>query len=110
MRLDARHRGDARATEREHIETHAYGRAADAGRGSQVHSERRLPVGSRRHELESAARGEDAGAEERREISTFVRFPRATNFAVVASSPGEAAAGFASCPFAVFFAGSCALA
>jgi len=36
---------------------------ADAGRGAQVGSERRLTVGSRPHEVEPPARAEDAGAE-----------------------------------------------
>jgi hypothetical protein len=36
---------------------------ADAGRGPQVSSERRLTVGSRAHEVEPPPRAEDVGAE-----------------------------------------------
>jgi hypothetical protein len=45
---------------------------ADAGRGVQVGSERRLTVRSRPHEVEPPARAEDSGAEAGYEVSAFV--------------------------------------
>src|SRR5438876_5954595 len=45
---------------------------ADAAGGAQVGSERRLTVGSRRHEVEPPARAEDAGAEAGNDVSALV--------------------------------------
>jgi dihydrofolate reductase len=48
---------------------------ADAGRGAQVCPERGLAVGSRRHEVEPAARAEQAGAEAGRYQWLAARWP-----------------------------------
>ena len=45
---------------------------ADAGRGAQVGSERRLTVGSCWHEVEPATSAEDAGAEAGHDVSALV--------------------------------------
>jgi hypothetical protein len=45
---------------------------ADAVRRAQVGTERRLAVGSGRHEIEPAARAEDAAAEARDEVPPLV--------------------------------------
>ena len=42
------------------------------GGGTQVGAERRLTVGSRRHEVEPPARAEDADAEPRHDVSALV--------------------------------------
>jgi hypothetical protein len=45
---------------------------ADAARGAQVGPERRLAVGARRHQVEPAARAEQAGAEAGHDVAAFV--------------------------------------
>jgi len=45
---------------------------ADAARGAQVGSERRLAVGSRRHQVGPAARAEQAGAEAGHDVPALV--------------------------------------
>src|SRR5262249_21370056 len=58
--VEAGQRADPVAGEGEDVQA---GPVADAGRGTQVGPERRLAVGSRRDEVEPAARAEEAGAE-----------------------------------------------
>src|SRR5208282_2071096 len=60
------HGADPVAGKGEHVEAHP---VADAVRGAQVGSERRLAVGSRWHEVEPAARAEQAGAEAGHDVS-----------------------------------------
>src|SRR4051812_19917794 len=66
--VEAGHGADPVAGEGEHVEA---GPMADPGRGAQVGAERRLPVGSRRHEVEPAARTEQTGAEAGDDISAL---------------------------------------
>ena len=54
------------------VRTIEAGPVADAVGGAQVGAERRLTVGSRRHEVEPAARAEDAGAEAGHDVSALV--------------------------------------
>src|ERR1700732_3753192 len=67
--LEAGHGADPVAGEGEDVEA---GPVADAGRGAQVGSEGRLTVGSRRHQVEPAARVEQAGAEAGHDVSALV--------------------------------------
>ena len=67
--LKAGHGADPVAGEGEDVQADS---VADAGRGAQVDPERRLTVGSRRHEVEPAARAEQTGAEAGDDISALV--------------------------------------
>ena len=67
--LKAGHGADPVAGEGENVQADP---VADAGRGAQVGPERWLTVGSRWHEVEPAARAEEAGAEAGHDVAALV--------------------------------------
>src|SRR6185312_14366001 len=67
--LEAGHGADLVAGEGEHVQA---GPVAEAGRGAQVGAERGLAVGARRHQVEPAARAEQAGTEAGHHVPALV--------------------------------------
>jgi AcrR family transcriptional regulator len=67
--LEPGHGADLVAGQGEHVQA---GPVADAGRGAQVGAERGLAVGSRRHQVEPAARAEQAGTEAGHDLPALV--------------------------------------
>jgi hypothetical protein len=67
--LKAGHGADPVAGEGEDVEADP---VADAGRGAEVGPERWLTVGSRWHEVEPAARAEEAGTEAAHDVSALI--------------------------------------